>query len=113
MLASSIDANTLYYHQELGKYNLLKKRECHLSCVYNQLQSRMKLWIFKERIRLIEWEVNEANIFKAERDTLEIELKKVIHTRPRESEELMKRNRTYQLIDICQCHDINYRPDRV
>jgi len=28
MLLGTIDANTLYYHQELGKYNILKKEEC-------------------------------------------------------------------------------------
>jgi len=100
MLLSTIDANTLYYHQELGKYNILKKEECHLASVYMQLTTRMKLWIFRERIRLIEWEMRESEIF---REDTEIHLRDIKETRALAEEVPEKRKRSYQCIDFCQC----------
>jgi len=101
MLLSTIDANTLYYHQELGKYNILKKEECHLASVYMQLTTRMKLWIFRERIRLIEWEMRESEIFRE--DTEIIHLRDIKETRALAEEVPEKRKRSYQCIDFCQC----------
>jgi len=101
MLLTTIDANTLYYHQELGKYNILKKEECRLASFYMQLTTRMKLWIFKERIRLIEWEMRESDIFRDEIET--IHLRDIKETKALAEEIPEKRKRSYQCIDFCQC----------
>jgi hypothetical protein len=107
MLLSSIDANTLYHHQELGKYNLLKKEECHLLCVIQQLRTRMKLWIFRDRIRMIQWEINHilnSNDVIPVPNPIGKELT-VIKSKPIEhrKEDVDKRKRSYQCIDFCQC----------
>jgi len=104
MLLTSIDANTLYYHQELGKFNLLKKEECHLLCVIQQLRTRMKLWIFRDRIRLIQWEINHILNCK---EILPVgnPIGKLLTIQTTEAGKgvIEKRKRSYQCIDFCQC----------
>jgi tRNA A37 threonylcarbamoyladenosine biosynthesis protein TsaE len=100
-LISAIDSNTRYYHQQLGKYNLLKKEECDLISTYMQFMTRKKLWILRERVRLIEWEVRESEIFKHE--DLEIKLKEVLEFKPISFDQTASRKRSYQCIDFCQC----------
>jgi len=101
MLLGTIDANTLYYHQELGKYNILKKEECHLASVYMQLTTRMKLWILRERIRVIDWEMKNSDLFKEE--PVSIHLRDTLVTKASSYEVPDKRKRSYQCIDFCQC----------
>jgi hypothetical protein len=105
-MLNAINSNNLYYQQELGKYNMLKKEECHLISVYHQLMTRMKLWIFRERLRFVQWELQTADVFK-ERDSVvtSINLRNVSPL-PVIKYEFPPKNvpkRSYQCIDFCQC----------
>jgi hypothetical protein len=100
MLLSSLDANTLYYHQELGKYNALKKEECRLCCICQQITTRMKLWIFRDRMKLIQMEINQ--LFDSKFDFVKKELLD-IKTTKQGTYALGQRRRSYQCIDFCQC----------
>jgi hypothetical protein len=100
-LISAIESNTRYYNQQLGKYNLLKKEECDLISTYLQFMTRKKLWILRERVRLIEWEIRESEIFKHE--DLDISLKEVLEFKPISFDQTPTRKRAYQCIDFCQC----------
>jgi hypothetical protein len=100
-LISAIDSNTRYYNQQLGKYNVLKKEECHLIEKYQQLMTRMKLWILRERIRLIAWELMYTDIY-ADAD-IEIKLREVLEFQPMSFDQIAARKRSYQCVDFCQC----------
>jgi BMFP domain-containing protein YqiC len=100
-LISAIESNTRYYNQQLGKYNLLKKEECDLINTYLQFMTRKKLWMLRERVRLIEWELRESEIFKHE--DIDIKLKEVLEFKPISFDQTPSRKRSYQCIDFCQC----------
>jgi len=102
-MVSAIEANNVYFQQELGKYNLLKNEECHLTSIYNQLRTRMGLWIFRERLRFLQWEIENADIFK------EYELKDT-NRKPFDTLKALEYKieekvpkRAYQCIEFCQC----------
>jgi hypothetical protein len=101
-LTSAIEQNKIYYHQELGKYNQLKKDECHLIERYHQIQTRMKLWIIRERIRLVAWELMYAEPNPYDDEELKLELKE-LYNPPKYNEKMIDWTRTYQCIDFCQC----------
>jgi len=100
-LVGSIEQNTVYYHQELGKFNQLKKEECHLIEKYQQLQTRMKLWIVRERIRIIAWELMYSKAYDDE-DVL-IPLREIMETHPYPPQSIGLKKRTFQCLDFCQC----------
>jgi len=100
-LIGSIESNTIYYHQELGKYNQLKKEECHLIEKYLQIQTRMKLWIVRERIRLVAWELMFSHAYDDE-DVI-IPYREIMETHPYPPTAIPPKKRAFQCIDFCQC----------
>jgi hypothetical protein len=100
-LTSAIEQNTIYYHQELGKFNQLKKEECTLLEKYLQIQTRMKLWIIRDRIRLVAWELMSSGAYEDEK--MEILLRPQVDLPPYPPEAIAARKRTYQCLDFCQC----------
>jgi len=100
-LISAIDSNTRYYNQQLGKYNVLKKEECHLIEKYQQLMTRMKLWILRERIRLIAWELVYTDIYSDV--DIDIKLREILEFQPMSFDQITARRRSYQCVDFCQC----------
>jgi len=102
-LFAAIESNTIYYHQELGKYNQLNKEECHLIEKFQQVQTRMKLWIARERIRLISWELfpEHSNVYKDE--DFQYSLREITETIPHPPSIVPLHRRTYQCVDFCQC----------
>jgi len=100
-LMGSIEQNTVYYHQELGKYNQLKKEECHLIEKYQQIQTRMKLWIVRERIRLMAWELMYSKAY--EDDDVIVPFRDIYETTPYPPHAVGHRKRAFQCIDFCQC----------
>jgi len=100
-LVGSIQQNTIYYHQELGKYNQLKKEECHLIEKYLQIQTRMKLWVIRERIRLVAWELMYSHAYDDE-DVL-VPWREILETHPYPPTAIPPKKRTFQCIDFCQC----------
>jgi hypothetical protein len=101
-LTSAIQQNTIYYHQELGKFNQLKKEECNLIDKYRQIQTRMKLWIIRERIRLVAWELMYADPNPYADDEWKRADYKT-HNPPPYSEKLECELKAYQCIDFCHC----------
>jgi len=97
-LVNSVESNTVYYHQELGKYSILKKEECGLLEKFAQLETRMKLWILRERVRLIEWELNQ---YQEDEDVILV-LKQVRDVNSYEGKAL-ESTFCYQCLDFCQC----------
>jgi len=102
-LIGSIEQNTIYYHQELGKYNLLKKEECQLIEKYLQIQTRMKLWIVRERIRLVAWELMYSKAYEDEDEIYERDLKAIYETHPYPPTAIPPKKRSFQCMDFCQC----------
>jgi hypothetical protein len=100
-LFSAIESNTIYYHQELGKYNQLKKEECHLLEKFQQVQTRMKLWIARERIRLIAWELFHTKAYDDE--DFKYSLREITETVPHHPSVVPPPTRTFQCVDFCQC----------
>jgi len=103
-LIGSIEQNTIYYHQELGKYNLLKKEECQLIEKYLQIQTRMKLWIVRERIRLVAWELMYSKAYEDEDEILsDRDLRAIRETLPYPATAIPPKKRSFQCMDFCQC----------
>jgi len=101
-LTGAIEQNNIYYHQELGKFNQLKKEECNLIDKYLQIQTRMKLWIIRERIRLVAWELMHSHAYDEEEVLIELE-DTLVTEKYKPGQELKDRKRTYQCLDFCQC----------
>jgi len=101
-LLAALESNTVYYHQELGKFNQLKKEECHLVERYKQIQTRMKLWIARERLRLFTWELyySTAYVFK---DFDGTSIYPIYNPEPYDRIEINDRKRNFQCVDFCQC----------
>jgi len=100
-LFTAIESNTIYYHQELGKYAQLKKEECHLIEKYLQIQTRMKLWIARERIRLVAWELWESDAYNDDDLNLKLRLVAVESVPPAPA--IPDIRKTFQCVDFCQC----------
>jgi len=101
-MVSAIEANNVYFQQELGKYNLLKNEECHLLSIYTQLITRMRLWIFRERLRFLQWEIENADIFKDSDLVLKLKPFDQLKALEYKIEEKVPK-RAYQCIEFCQC----------
>jgi len=103
-LIGSIEQNTTYYHQELGKYNQLKKEECQLIEKYLQIKTRMKIWIVRERIRLVAWELVYGKAYEDVDEIIKPEDRRVIReTVPYPPTLIPSKKRSFQCIDFCQC----------
>jgi len=102
-LFAAIESNTIYYHQELGKYNQLKKEDCHLLEKYQQVQTRMKLWIARERVRLIAWELFYSNSYEDEEWIPE--LRNITETEQYLPSIVPQPSHCYQCVDFCQCEE--------
>jgi hypothetical protein len=101
-LTSAIEANNVYFQQQLGKYNFLKKEECHLVSIYTQLTTRMRLWIFRERLRFLQWELENSDIFGDTDLTLKLKSFETLKALEYKIEEKVPK-RSYQCIDFCSC----------
>jgi len=104
-LVSAIEANSSYLNQELGKYSLLKKEECHLMEKYQQLQTRMKLWILRERIRLVAYELCYGDLYKD--SDVSIYIREIEKMSPVPWQTSPAQVKCYQCIDFCQCEFVN------
>jgi len=100
-LLSALESNTVYYHQELGKFNQLKKEECHLVERYKQIQTRMKLWIARERLRLFAWELYQTTAY--EFPDFNFVPPPIYNPEVYNPIEIDDRKRNFQCVDFCQC----------
>jgi len=100
-LLAALESNTVYYHQELGKYNQLKKEECHLLERYKQIQTRMKLWIARERLRLFTWELYYSMAYDFK--DLQEEYHAIYNPEAYQPIVIDDRKRNFQCVDFCQC----------